>query len=91
MMIEENEAEWLMDHVRPELRYIMVIAIINEMDAFGPKLGDALVNLFCCLPCAIAVRPADIRTVDMRQPFIQCERLPAVNTRKVHDHYRSAL
>lgn len=40
VMVEHHQGKWLTDSVRPELRHIMVVARINEMDAAYGTTGN---------------------------------------------------
>ena len=66
MVVEDNERERFLDHVRPNLAHVVVVSAIDEVDSLGildARFGDLPADSVNRIVVAVAVRPLNAGTV----------------------------
>ncbi len=66
VVIEYHERERFLDHVGPDLAHVVVIPVVEEVDAVrirDARVGKALADGFDCLVVAVAVRTRNVGAV----------------------------
>ena len=78
-MVEYHKVERLLNLVRPEFAHVVVITVVEKVDAEGVLVANAfdlLAENGLCFVIAVTVRTVDLRAVKPMNFAIGCSRLP---------------